>query len=220
MPARPHPLVGYTHIICQKCPMLAYVTSGKKGSLMSRTATQSLKDLKSRGRTGWVAIVSAFVLPAAGLLCLFMPHMIVDALPYILGVAMVMSALLWGTASLLDRKAGEDPRVGKALVLAVLGVFAMVQGLESIGFLGTAWGLLGLGKAGEEFDEAIAAIRAREPFFFSLAFNIVELVLALLLIVNPFENIEHHVIVLGIQLILYPFGLRREQGKTQIAVEV
>ena len=46
------------------------------------------------------------------------------------------------------------------------------------------------------------------------------LVLALLLIVNPFENIEHHVIVLGIQLILYPFGLRREQGKTQIAVEV
>ena len=105
-------------------------------------------------------------------------------------------------------------------MLAVLGVFAMVQGLESIGFLGTAWGLLGLGKAGEEFDEAIAAIRAREPFFFSLAFNIVELVLALLLIVNPFENIEHHVIVLGIQLILYPFGLRREQGKTQIAVEV
>ena len=187
---------------------------------MSRTATQSLKDLKSRGRTGWVAIVSAFVLPAAGLLCRFMPHMMVDALPYILGVAMVMSALLWGTASLLDRKAGEDPRVGKALVLAVLGVFAMVQGLESIGFLGTAWGLLGLGKAGEEFDEAIAAIRAREPFFFSLAFNIVELALALLLIVNPFENIEHHVIVLGIQLILYPFGLRREQGKTQIAVEV
>ena len=187
---------------------------------MARELGPSLKELKARGRTGWVAIVSAFVLPAVGVPCLVIPHLVVDTLPYVLGCAMILSGLLWGGASLGERKSGEDPQVGKALVLVVLGVFAMVQGEEAIGFLGTAWGLLGLGKAGEEFDEAIAAIRARQPFLLALAFNVLELVLALLLIVNPFENIEHHVIVLGIQLVLYPFVLRRERGRTEVAVEV
>lgn len=185
-------------------------------------AAVDIAELKARGRTGWLALVSAFVMPLVGIACLLMPHAIVDALPYILGVAMVLTALLWGAASLLGRSDGDEVRVGKALVLAVLGVFAMVEGGASIGFLGTAWGLLGLGKAGEEFDEAIAAIRAREPFFLALALNIVELVLALLLIVSPFENIEHHIIVLGIQLILYPFGAYRDrkEHKTKLVVEV
>ena len=182
----------------------------------------SIAELKTRGRTGWLAIVSAFVMPLVGVACVLWPQAIVDWLPYILGVAMALSGLLWGGFSLLERKTGEDPKVGKAIVLVVLGVFAMVEGDASIGFLGTAWGLLGLSKAGEEFDEALSAIRAREPFVLALGLNIVELVLSLLLIVSPFANIEHHIIVLGIQLILYPFGAYRdrEEHKTKLVVEV
>lgn len=189
---------------------------------MAASPSSTIAELKKRGRPGWVAIVSAFVMPLVGVVCLLMPHAIVDGLPYILGVSMVLSGLLWGAASLFERESGGDVHVGKALVLVVLGVFAMVEGGASIGFLGTVWGLLGLGKAGEEFDEAIAAIRAREPFMIALAFNIIELVLSLLLIVSPFTNIEHHIIVLGIQLILYPFGAHRdrEKGKTELVVEV
>lgn len=186
------------------------------------TASPTLAELKSHGRSGWLAIVSALVMPLVGVACLLVPHAIVEWLPYILGVAMVLSGVLWGASSLLKRAKGADPKVGKAVVLVVLGIFAMVEGSASIGFLGTAWGLLGLGKAGEEFDVALAAIRAHEPFLIALAFNIVELVLALLLIVSPFANIEHHVIVLGIQLILYPFGAHhdREDHKTKLVVEV
>lgn len=187
---------------------------------MTDHRASTLNDLKSRGPRGLLAIAAAVVMVLVGVVCLAMPHAVVDALPYILGIAMILSGLLWGGASVALRKPGEDPVVGRALVLVVLGVFSMIEGVASIGFLGIAWGLLGLNKAGEEFDAAIAAIRNREPFFIALAFNIVELVLALLLIVNPFENIEHHVIVLGIQLILYPFDVRREHGKPRIAVEV
>ena len=39
------------------------------------------------------------------------------------------------------------------------------------------------------------------------------------LILNPFANIEHHLIVLGIELILYPFKLHREHGKLKVEAE-
>ena len=46
-----------------------------------------------------------------------------------------------------------------------------------------------------------------------------ELVLAVLLIWNPSANIEHHLILLGIELIVYPFKIHREQGRLKLEAE-
>ena len=42
-----------------------------------------------------------------------------------------------------------------------------------------------------------------------LAFTVFEMVLAVLLIISPFANIEHHVLLLGLELIAYPSGSSR-----------
>lgn len=114
----------------------------------------------------------------------------------------------------------EQRGIGVSFVLLVLGAFSVACGERSIGFLGVAWGLITLYKIGGEFDEVVALIRQKKQISIAgLAFTVLELILALLLILNPFENIEHHVIVLGIELVLYPFKLHHERGKMGAEVE-
>ena len=86
-------------------------------------------------------------------------------------------------------------------------------------FIGIVWGLLGLQKAARTFDGIFSDIRHKRPFAVALAFCVLQFVLSVLLILNPFANIEHHLIVLGIELILYPFKLHRKHGKLKIEAE-
>ena len=95
----------------------------------------------------------------------------------------------------------------------------MVHGAKSTLFIGIIWGLLGLYKAGGEFNGVIDAVKAKEPYLLSLALTVFQLVLAVLLILNPFANIEHHLLLLGIELIVYPFKLHRERGKLVLEAE-
>ena len=104
---------------------------------------------------------------------------------------------------LKESKASVKLAVISMLVLPVVGVGC----------------LLGLVKAAGEFDEIIADIKRKEPFVFSLALCVFELVLAVLLILNPFANIEHHLLLLGLELIVYPFKLHRERGKFVLEAE-
>lgn len=70
-----------------------------------------------------------------------------------------------------------------------------------------------------EFDDIFRDIRHHRPFALALAVCVFELVLAVLLIWNPSANIEHHLILLGIELIVYPFKIHREQGRLKLEAE-
>lgn len=193
-----------------------------------------------------VATVATLLLVAVGVLCVVIPDTIVHILPYLLGAVMVLT----GAASVVlalressedagahadtdatagaDRPAGHDRllkegrrSIGASFVLVILGLFSIACGEQSIGFLGTAWGLVSLYKVGGEFDEALDLWRQKKHVaVVSVLLGLLELVLALLLILNPFANIEHHVIVLGIELVLYPFKLHRERGERGAEVQV
>ena len=65
----------------------------------------------------------------------------------------------------------------------------------------------------------VAKARRRKLDAVQLLLATAELGLSLLLIVNPLGSMEHHVVVLGIELILYPFKLHRDNGRLSIDVE-
>lgn len=174
----------------------------------------SVKEVKESKASVKVAVIAMLVLPIVGVGCLVFPQVAEEALPYLLGVPMVLSGAgsIVAVAREKDVGAGKQT-IGSAIVLVVLGCVTMVHGAKSTMFIGIVWGLLGLYKAAGEFDEIIAAIKAKEPFVFALGVCVFELVLAILLMLNPFANIEHHLILLGIELIVYPFKVHRERGK-------
>lgn len=125
------------------------------------------------------------------------------------------------------KKAGESDRadersrsVGTAIVMCVLGGVILAHGASSISFVGVMWGLLGLYKAGDEFDEIIHRIKTKRRFIVKLAFAVFELVLAVLLILHPFANIDHHIILLGLELITFPFKIdRSDDGRFTLEAE-
>ena len=174
---------------------------------------RTLKAIKSRSRSEQVSVVSLLLLPLLGMCCLLIPDTVTDALPYLLGGLMAVSgaaglvyAVAHASGARADaRRLAEEPAVlGRAVVMCVLGGVILVQGHASISFVGVMWGLLGLYKAADEIDEVVHALKGRRPFALKLAFTVFEMVLAVLLIISPFANIEHHVLLLGLELIAYP----------------
>ena len=190
---------------------------------------RTLKAIKTRSRSEQVSVISLLFLPLLGLCCLLLPEASTMALPFVLGGIMAVSGIggiVHATAGAKrdegdgDERAAEHAILGKAIVMSVLGIVILVQGHASISFVGVMWGLLGLYKAADEIDEVVHALRARRRFVLKLAFTVFEMVLAVLLIVSPFANIEHHVLLLGLELIAYPFRIESgDSGKLTIETE-
>lgn len=190
---------------------------------------RTLKAIKSRSRSEQVSVVSLLLLPLLGMCCLLIPDTVTDALPYLLGGLMAVSGaagLVYAVAHASGARADarslvEEPAVlGRAVVMCVLGGVILVQGHASISFVGVMWGLLGLYKAADEIDEVVHALKGRRPFALKLAFTVFEMVLAVLLIISPFANIEHHVLLLSLELIAYPFRIESgDSGKLTVETE-
>ena len=186
---------------------------------------RTLKAIKSRSRSEQVSVVSLLLLPLLGMCCLLIPDTVTDALPYLLGGLMAVSGaagLVYAVAHASGaRRLAEEPALlGRAVVMCVLGGVILVQGHASISFVGVMWGLLGLYKAADEIDEVVHALKGRRPFALKLAFTVFEMVLAVLLIISPFANIEHHVLLLGLELIAYPFRIESgDSGKLTVETE-
>ena len=192
---------------------------------------RTLKAIKTRSRSEQVSVISLLFLPLLGLCCLLLPEESTMALPFVLGGIMAVSGIggiVHAAAGAKKDEGDGDEReraaehaiLGKAIVMSVLGIVILVQGHASISFVGVMWGLLGLYKAADEIDEVVHALRNRRPFVLKLAFTVFEMVLAVLLIISPFANIEHHVLLLGLELIAYPFRIESgDSGKLTIETE-
>lgn len=198
---------------------------------------KTLKAIGSRSRSEQVSVIPLLLLPLLGMCCLLLPEDVTIVLPFVLGGLMTVSGvggIVYAVASMNARKregdaaadgSGEQrddrpPVFGKAVVMCVLGCVILVQGHGSISFVGVMWGLLGLYKASDEIDEVLHAFKNKRPRVLKLAFTVFEMVLAVLLILSPFANIEHHVLLLGLELIAYPFRLESaESGKLTIETE-
>ena len=116
------------------------------------------------------------------------------------GAAGLVYAVAHASGARADaRSLVEEPAVlGRAVVMCVLGGVILVQGHASISFVGVMWGLLGLYKAADEIDEVVHALKGR----------------------SPFANIEHHVLLLGLELIAYPFRIESgDSGKLTVETE-
>ncbi len=180
----------------------------------------SVKDIKQRRAAERTAIIGALAFPIVGIACLAMPHGIMNSLPYILGGLM----LLVGIADLVtdvtdpEKEAGNVSQ-GSDIVMIVVGALLVIQGTGLLDLIGVIWGFLGLSKAAQELDETLKAKRAGEPWALLALSSAIEIALGTLLIASPLDNIEHHVLLLGIELIIHPFAVHNDEGRTHLSAE-
>lgn len=150
--------------------------------------------------------------PIIGTLCIVFPDGVTAALPYLLGGAMVLTAVVRGIRDIRNREvlSCSSYALAQGLVLLIMGMAFIVQGPKSLGPMGTTWAIIGIRKASKSLGQAIRRIHAKEHFFVPMMGFLLRITLALILLFNPFEKFSTHVAILGLELIVTSVRFSRD----------
>ena len=138
----------------------------------------------------------ACICALAGVLLLLFPNQIVKLVPWVGGIGLILAACLNLAPGI--RNARPDFRPGRSVVLLALGVMLLMLKHESLGVIGVIWAMYILHETAEEVNEAWHAKHIHPLRAIWLA---VSVVLAVLLMHDPFEHFVFHMRVLALELI-------------------
>ena len=149
-----------------------------------------------------IRVLSA-LLTVLGVACIFFTHQIHAIFPYLLGSLMVITGLLdiyrgIVAKEYLDR---DTKQIAGGIVMLLLGLVILLHQGNTDSIIGGVWGAIGLFKGSEELNMAIYHRAHKEPFIKAAIHAAVELVLAMILLLDPLTAVAHHVFILGFELI-------------------
>ena len=89
----------------------------------------------------------------------------------------------------------------QGIVTALLGIVILFHHQNADQIVGAIWGVIGLGKGSETLNIAICKCAEKKPFTWKMIHGIIDLVLGILLLLDPLTAVEHHLIILGLELV-------------------
>ena len=145
------------------------------------------------------------LLLAVGLFCILFPTKFSEFIPLIVGLAMAFAGGFAIFANVFGKNTLQTipSTLGEPIVLTLLGIVIFLSQNSSLLVLGVVWGLLGLTKGAREINSFIQRFSCKENFLFPLILGILEIIFGLILIYEPTEHISFHVIILGINMVLF-----------------
>ncbi|MGN0823921.1 MAG: HdeD family acid-resistance protein [Candidatus Coproplasma sp.] len=138
-----------------------------------------------------------------GAVCAAIPHSIESILPYIVGGIMGVFAIVRFIFAMIDKEYEHTHSNKTASSIIMLGVSIMIviEHEWAHSFIPTVWGVWGLFEGAHAFNHAFARIAKHRRYFFYLVKGIIEIVVAFLLLYEPNQYGELHIIVFGVSLI-------------------
>ena len=149
------------------------------------------------------------VFPILGVVFILLSDHVTRILPYLLGGAMVLTAILWGINAFqnqnLVREHSEE--LTYSIILMIMGVAFIVQGSNALGAIGTTWAMIGIGKASKSLKQVFYRLCQKQHFAIPMIEFLLRMTLALILLFHPFEKFSTHIIILGLELIVVSIRL-------------
>lgn len=163
------------------------------------------------------ARVLAFLLGIQGGLCIVFTEHIYRVLPFLLGITMVAlgGVEAWIRVKTEEFRNTETKITANGIVFVLLGFIIVCNFNRADFIIGAIWGVIGLTKGTESLNLAISGIARRMRFVSNLIHCIVELLLGIVLLLDPSSKLSHHVFFLGIELIAVSWHMLRESRKYQ-----
>ncbi len=141
---------------------------------------------------------------AVGVLCAAIPERIEFALPYIVGGAMAAVAITQFIFAIV-KKEYRDTHTNKtagSLIVLGLSVMIIIEHQWAHTFIPIVWGVIGLFEGAHAFNHAISRISRGMRSAYYIIKGIIEVVVAFLLLYEPEQYGELHIIVFGVSLML------------------
>ena len=100
------------------------------------------------------------------------------------------------------------------MVMLLLGLVILLHDGNRDNIIGGVWGAIGLFKGSEELNVALYRKFGKQSYWKEAVHAAVELLLAMILLVDPLTAVEHHVFILGLELTWHSLKLYRETKST------
>lgn len=145
-----------------------------------------------------------------GLIMILFPAQVGGAAPYILGIG----SLVYGILSVIICLRYPDSvlSLGSGVVWIVIGTVLLFQRGESIAILGVIWAMASLYEVAREIDDYRETKKISALSILSILASIV---LAVILMVDPFHHFNTHVRILGLQIISAAFVRRKKKAASE-----
>ena len=101
-----------------------------------------------------------------------------------------------------EYKTLDTMKIPENIVVMILGIMTLFKGNNAISFIAIVWGISGLRKGIKGFNVAIFNKANNKRFVGELIHAFIETTLSILLVFDPFEKVEEHIIILGIDMVI------------------
>lgn len=141
---------------------------------------------------------------AVGVLCVSIPERIEFALPYIVGGAMAAVAITQFIFAIVKKeyRSTHSNKTAGSLIILGLSVMIIIEHEWAHTFIPIVWGILGLLEGAHAFNHAISRISRGMRSAYYIIKGIIEVVVAFLLLYEPEQYGELHIIVFGVSLMI------------------
>ena len=140
------------------------------------------------------------VFTVLGCALILFPDHIVKVLHWVAGITLIIYACvnLFLSLRFPDAKA----RPGQSLLHLAVGIVVLLLREQSLGVIGVIWAMLSLEETAEEINEYY---HTRQFSLGRLIWLVITVVLAILLMHDPFEHFVFHMRILGLEMIATAF---------------
>lgn len=147
--------------------------------------------------------IFALLLIFSGAACILLTRQVYRALPFVLGIGMAAIGINHTVLGLWTKEyRNRDTKLtANGIVYIALGAVILFHHADADSVIGSVWGMLGLMKGSEALNLALFRCSQKRPFLGLCCQAFIELALGFLLLVDPSSAVQHHVLLLGLELL-------------------
>ena len=175
---------------------------------MSENSIKKIKDYckenNEENKKDKLKFIIQIILIIVGLVHIIFASYLKEKLAIITGITTINISIINLIRNIKDKeyKTLETMKIPENIVVMILGIMTLFKHDNAISFIAIVWGISGLSKGIKEFNVAIFNKLNNKKFIGKFIHAIIETSLSILLVFNPFEKVEEHIIILGIEMII------------------
>lgn len=148
--------------------------------------------------------IMAIVYIALGAVCAAIPQRIEFALPYVVGGIIGFISVVRFVYAIIEKEyiSTQSNKTASSLIMLGVSIMIIIEHEWAHTFIPIVWGVWGLFEGAHAFNHAISRIVRHKRFLYYIIKGITEVVVAFLLLYEPEQYGELHIIVFGVSLIL------------------
>lgn len=161
------------------------------------------------------AKIFAILQTALGVLCMLFTEQIHSLFPFALGLLMTATGIcdIYRGVVTQEFRQAETKLTARGIVTLILGCVIVYHHRESDPIIGAIWGAIGIVKGTEALNLAIYKYFAGKSYMGEMLHGGIELLLGILLLLDPLTAVEHHLFILGIELVAIGIQAVKETKK-------